>query len=150
MNQRRFRSQSHFQIGESRRHTGDIFTPRQIEHGASGGHRAESYTPLDCKPDRFRKLEFASGGPRHVSARVEDALVELPAIHAEQGVWSRRHNLLGAGFSTMPASVPSGAMEEREGRDSLGRNPARPHELVAPRREDGALERCMARSTSTG
>ena len=77
------------------RHVG---SPRQIEDRARGAERLEHHAPRDRQAHRFRQLVLAARRQRHIAARVEDALVESPHVHADERARSRAVEIIAARF----------------------------------------------------
>ena len=106
-------------------------------------------TPLAiASADRFRQFVFAARRQRHIAARVEDALVESPHVHADERARSACVVIVAAGFFDDARQVAAiidfdrGKARHAIARESRCRAPA----IALVRRQAGTVEARRARA----
>src|SRR6478672_3111176 len=117
-------SESDLDAGESLSDSGDVAAAGKIEHRSRHRNRAEATTVrVDRMLDRIGKLELAARRRRDRPARIEDARVEAPNVHAHRPHLGHR---AGGRLVRLLDDASEVAIitnvEERELENPLGRN----------------------------
>ena len=107
---------------------------------------------LDRQSDRFGQLVFAAFRQRHIAAGIEDAVIESPDVHADQGSRPGCVVIFMTRLLDNPRQVAITIDFNRRERGHPVRRKAAVADEGVPRisRQAGAIEPTSARSTGAG